>query len=173
VENGVIAFTTLGDNNVFVGRSAADADELADFSDGGPLNGAVATGSFNTVWLSPTGDWLSIGAVEIEAAGDGSDEFSLVGMTAYVYDVATGERTALDIPGDPPVVIANRWLDEHTLQVLATNAFAAPPSERAADWYTCTVPGGSCERVDVQVDLGESGANGGFPVVLPDGRVAG
>jgi len=157
VEDGMLAFSPNADTTFFAGRSVEDARQLRDFSAERP------TGSADPVRLSPSGSWLSFGVVEL-SDGDSEETFEVIKVTPEVYDITTGERITLRIPGDPTIAVPAVWLDDTTLQVMV-GIYGGPNADPEVTVYTCTLPGGSCQLASA---IGRF--NDAHPVVLPDGR---
>jgi hypothetical protein len=157
VRSGVLAFTDAA-GDLRAGRSPAGARSLQPSS-------AERQGSDEPVSLSPTGRWAAVAHIRVTGSGDDQD----IDARLRVYDVRTGDPTALDLPGGPWVAVPSVWLGDATLQVLGL--FGDPPFQGdTADpaLFSCVLPSGSCTKV---VAVGRVGA-GTAVSALPDGRWA-
>jgi len=135
---GMLAFRgTSGESGVdaiYAGRSLDSGMRLERFGLVAYLNGLV-----QSVQVSPTGDWVSLGVAHyVPLGGNG---FGGGSTTADVYDAITGEQRMFDVPGQGVPLV---WLDDVTLQVLSD-------TDDDLSLYRCTVTDGSCR---LAVDLG-------------------
>ena len=121
------------------------------------------SGLSDPVRLSPTGAWLSFGALEVEPLP--GEQMNLKRATPMVFNTATGERVTLNIPGDPRLAIPSIWLDDTTVQVASIGPDQQQPwPTNVMALYRCTLPEATCQMASqVGQPLLESGA-------LPDGR---
>jgi hypothetical protein len=159
VENGVLAFSMVDAtelDGIFAGRSVVHARAMVRQGDG-------QTSVMPPIRLSPSGTWLSLGLAHLTA--DPPGEVRITYQTGDVYNTADGKHVTLHVPGSPLSTHPVLWLDDRTVQVLATypKVVEGPPVPMHRSLYTCTVPDGACR---LATDLGT------FPVVSPSGAEA-